>query len=72
MVRALKTKMDNFCMVDSLVQTNEKKNLNKDGCLYNFDGMSSSVKDLYLSQVNKKFPTVSGISLQNGQFMPPS
>ena len=35
MVRALKTKTDNFCMVDSLVQANNKnkKNLNIDGCL---------------------------------------
>ena len=33
MVRALKTKTDNFCMVDSLVQANNKKKINIDGCL---------------------------------------
>ena len=30
---ALKTMTDNFCMVDSLMQANNKKNLNIDGCL---------------------------------------
>ena len=33
MVGALKTKTDNFCMVDLLVQANDKKNLNLDDCL---------------------------------------
>ena len=33
MVRALKTKMDHFCMVDSLVQADNKKNLDIEGCL---------------------------------------
>ena len=33
MIRALKTKMDNFFMLDLLVQANNKKNLNIDGCL---------------------------------------
>ena len=33
MIRTLKTKMDNFCMVDSLVQADNKKNLDIEGCL---------------------------------------
>ena len=35
MVRALKTKMDNFCKVDSYVQANnsKKNKMNIDGCL---------------------------------------
>ena len=47
MFKALKTKVDNFSMVDAFVLANNKENLNMDGCLWYFGGISSFLKDVY-------------------------
>ena len=41
MFKALKTKADNFSMVGAFVLANNKENLNMDGCLWYFGGISS-------------------------------
>ena len=49
-LKALKTKVDNF----SMVLANNKENLNMDGCLWYFGGISSSLKAVYFGHTNKK------------------
>ena len=44
MFKALKTKADNFSMVGAFVLANNKENLNMDGCLWYFGGISSFLK----------------------------
>ena len=51
--KALKTKMDNFCMVGASVLANNKENVNMDGCLWYFGGISSSLKAVYVGHTNK-------------------
>ena len=65
--KALKTKMDNFS-VGAFVRANNKENLNMDGCLWYFGGISSSLKAICFGHTNKKSTSVSGV-LQNGQFI---
>ena len=43
MFKALKTKVNNFSMVGAFVLANNE-NLNMDGCLWYFGGISSSLK----------------------------
>ena len=66
--KAFKTKVDNFSMVGAFVLANNKENLNMDGCLWYFGGISSSLKAVYFGHTNKKNTSVSGV-LQNGQFI---
>ena len=66
--KALKTKMDNFAMVGAFVLANNKEDLNTDGCLWYFGGISSSLKAVYSGHTSKKCTSVSGV-LQNGQFI---
>ena len=48
---------------------NNRENLNMDGCLWYFGGISSFLKAVYFGHTNKKKCTsVSGV-LQNGQFI---
>ena len=54
--KALKTKVDNFSMVGAL----NKENLNMDGCLWCFGGISSFLKAVYFGHTNKKC-TSSGV-----------
>ena len=54
MFKALKTKVDNFSMVGAFVLANNKENLNMDGCLWYFGGMSSSLKAVYFEHAKKK------------------
>ena len=68
MFKALKTKVDNFSMVGAFVLANNKENLNVDGCLWYFGGISSFLKAVYFGHTNKKCTSVSGV-LQNGQFI---
>ena len=67
-LKALKTKVDNFSMVGVFVLANNKENLNMDDYLWYFGGISSSLKAVYFGQTNKKCTSVSG-ALQNGQFI---
>ena len=55
-------------MVGAFVLANNKENLNMDGCLRYFGGISSFLEAVYFGHINKKFTSVSGI-LQNGQFI---
>ena len=66
--KALKTKADNFSMVGAFVLANDKENLNMDGCLWYFGGISSFPKAVYFGHTIKKFTSVSGV-LQNGQLI---
>ena len=66
--KALKTKMDNFSMVGAFVLANNKENLNMDGCLWYFGGISSFLKAVYFGHTNKKCTSVSGV-LHNGKFI---
>ena len=66
--KALKTKADNFSMVGAFVLANNWENLNMDGCLWYFGGISSFLKAVYFGHTNKKCTSVSGV-LQNGQFI---
>ena len=68
MLKALETKVDNFSMVGAFVLVNNKENLNMDGCLWYFGGISSSLKAVYFRHTNKKCTCVSGVLL-NGQFI---
>ena len=52
--KVLETKADNFSMVGAFVLANNKENLNMDGCLWYFGGMSSSLKAVYFGHTNKK------------------
>ena len=54
MFKALKTKADNFSMVGAFVLANNKENLNMDGCLWYFGGISSFLKAVYFGHTNKK------------------
>ena len=54
MFKALKTKADNFSMVGAFVLANSKENLNMDGCLWYFGGISSFLKAVYFGHTNKK------------------
>ena len=56
MFKALKTKADNFSMVLA-----NKENLNMDGCLWYFGGISSFFKAVYFGHTNKKCTSVSGV-----------
>ena len=47
--KALKTKVDNF----SMVLANNKENLNMDGCLRYFGGISSSLRAVCFGHTNK-------------------
>ena len=47
--KAFKAKADNFSMVDAFVLANNKENLNMDGCLWYFGGISSFLKAVYLN-----------------------
>ena len=58
MFKALKTKADNFSMVGAFVLANNKENLNMDGCLWYFDGISSFLKAVYFGHTNKKWTSV--------------
>ena len=53
MFKALKTKVDNFSVVGAFVLANNKENLNMDGCLWYFRGISSSLKAVYFGGTNK-------------------
>ena len=53
--KALKTKVDNFSMVGAFVLANNKENLNMDGCLWYFGGISSFLKAVYFGHINKKY-----------------
>ena len=68
MLKALKRTVDNFSMVGAFVLANNKENLNMDGCLWYFGGISSSFKAAYFGHTNKKCTSVSGV-LQNGQLI---
>ena len=61
MFKALKTKADNFSMVGAFVLANNKENLNMDGCLWYFGGISSFLKAVYFGHTNKKCTSVSGV-----------
>ena len=50
--KALKMKVGNLSM-GALVLANNKENLNMDGCLWYFGGISSSMKAVYFGQTNK-------------------
>ena len=52
-LKALKTKVDNFSMVGAFVLPNNKGNLNMDGCLPYFGGIRSSLKAVYFGHTNK-------------------
>ena len=54
MFKDVKTKVDNFSMVGAFVLANNKENLNMDGCLWYFGGISSSLKAVYFGHTNKK------------------
>ena len=47
---------------------NNKDNLNMDGCLCYFGGISSFLNAVYFGHTNKKCTSVSGV-LHNGQFI---
>ena len=70
MFKALKTNTDNISVVGAFVLTNNKENLNLDGYLWYFGGISSSLKAVYFGHTNKKLKntSVSGV-LQKGQFI---
>ena len=59
--KVLKTKVDNFSMVGAFMLANNKENLNMDGCLWYFGGISSSLKAVYFGHTNKKCTSVSYI-----------
>ena len=61
--KALKTKADNFSMVGAFVLANNRENLNMDGCLWYFGGISSFLKAVYFGHTNKKCTSVSGVLL---------
>ena len=63
--KALKTKADNFSMVGAFVLANNKENLNMDGCLWYFGGISSFLKAVYFGHTNKKCTSVSGVLQRN-------
>ena len=52
MFKALKTKLDNFSMTGAFVLANNKRNLNWDGCLWYFAGISSFLKAEYFEHTN--------------------
>ena len=52
--KALKTKADDFSMVGAFVLANNRENLNMDGCLWYFGGISSFLKAVYFGHTNKK------------------
>ena len=54
MFKALETKMDNFSMVGAFVLANNKENLNMDGCLWYFGGISLSLKAVFFGHNKKK------------------
>ena len=54
MFKDLKTKADNLSMVGAFVLANNKENLNMDGCLWYFGGISSFLKAVYFGHTNKK------------------
>ena len=54
MFKALtETKVDNFSMVGALVLAKIKENLNMDGCLWYFGGISSFLEAEYFGHINK-------------------
>ena len=59
--KALRTKVDNFSMVGAFVLANNQENVNMDGCLLYFGGMSSSLKAVHFGHTNKKYTSVSGL-----------
>ena len=61
--KALKTKADNFSMVGAFVLANNRENLNMDGCLWYFGGISSFLKAVYFGHTNKKCTSVSGVRI---------
>ena len=52
--KALKTKLDNLSTVGAFVLANNKENLNMDGCLWPFGGISSFLKAVYFGHTNKE------------------
>ena len=46
-------KVGNFSMVGAFVLANNKENLNMDGCLWYFVGISSSLKAVYFGHTNR-------------------
>ena len=55
-------------MVGAFVLANDKENLNMDGCVWYFGGISSSLKAVYFEHTNKKCTSFSDV-LQDGQFI---
>ena len=58
-------------MAGAFALANNKENLNMDGCLWYFGGISSSLKAVYFGNTNKKIKKCTSVSgvLQNGQLI---